>query len=550
MRRFSLNGLMAALAVPTVCWAAPQGASSSAPNKAQEQAAPPAVAVPGANARPSFAPPVASRVNEKPVSFSELPEPRQFVTRHAVTIGGKRVKYTATAGETYITNISGEPTARFFSFAYVADAPKASRPVLFVFNGGPGSSSIWLQMGVIGPKRVVLDNEVNPSNSPPFGYQDNSLSVLDVADLVFIDPVGTGYSRPVGSARQQDFTNVDADADSVARFIELWLTKNGRWNAPKYLMGESYGTIRAAVLPRALMGGPTYTGVMRGITVDGVIIAGTALNSPREQPAPPDAAAPNRGLGDALPSMAVTAAYHGGIDRAGRTTAQIYEGARAFAAGDYADAVFDFDHGALPAERQADLAAKLESWTGIPAKDWIANRFRAPSTGEFLKRVVASQRLAAGNYDSRYTLPLDGGMGEPVADDPAMARYVPGFVAAFHDMLVKDLGVDMPVPYNAINFEQNSFVWTYDRVGPPPGENFAADLAVAMRRTPKLRVLVASGYYDMVTTPLAAQKQLARGRVPIDRITTRNYESGHMLYLGDTAKAFADDVRAFITSRP
>jgi hypothetical protein len=296
------------------------------------------------------------------------------------------------------------------------------------------------------------------------------------------------------------------------------------------------------------MGGPTYTGIMRGITVDGVILAGSALNPPRRI-FTPDPSVPDRQLGTAIPSLAVTAAYHGRIDRAGRTPAEIYEAATRFAEGEYADAVFAFDKGALPADRQADLAGKLQDWTGIPRQDWIASRFRVPPTGQFLKRILADRGLEAGNYDSRYTLPLQGGMGEPVADDPAMARYVPGFVAAFNDMIVKDLKVDMPIPYNAINFEQNSFVWSYDRIGPSPGENFAADLAVAMRRTPKLRVLLASGYYDMATPPLAAQKQLALGHVPLDRVTTRNYDSGHMLYLGDTAKAFADDVRSFITRR-
>src|SRR5262245_8613994 len=165
--------------------------------------------------------PIIGHVSDKPIAFSDLPAPRQFVTRHKATIRGKSLSYTATAGETYITNTWGEPIASFFSFAYVKDDPvDAKRPVMFVFNGGPGSSSLWLHMGVLGPKRVKLDQEVNPSNTPPFDVSNNVFSVLDTTDLVFIDPVGTGFSHAVGNAKDTDFASVDADADSVARFIE------------------------------------------------------------------------------------------------------------------------------------------------------------------------------------------------------------------------------------------------------------------------------------------------------------------------------------------
>jgi carboxypeptidase C (cathepsin A) len=166
----------------------------------------------------------------------------------------------------------------------------------------------------------------------------------------------------------------------------------------------------------------------------------------------------------------------------------------------------------------------------------------------FAKQVLAQQGLEAGNYDSRYTLPLAGSMGDPVADDPAMGRYVPGFVASFNDMIHGDLKVDMPTPYAAISFTLN-FKWSYARSGVPEGQSFAVDLATAMRRTPKMRVLVASGYYDMLTPPANAESQVKRGGVPLDRVTFKNYESGHMLYLGDTAESFANDVRALITGK-
>jgi carboxypeptidase C (cathepsin A) len=497
---------------------------------------------------PPELPPIIARASEHPVKFSDLPAPRQFITRHETRIRGKSISYTATAGETYITNTWGEPIASFFSFSYVKDDPiEPRRPVTFVFNGGPGSSSLWLHMGVFGPKRVVLDQEVNASNTPPFGARDNPHSVLDVTDLVFIDPVGTGFSHAVGNAKDVDFASVDADADSVARFIELWLSKNGRWNSPKYVVGESYGSVRAALLPRALMGGAFYTQVMRGITLDGIVLLGVTLDAGTSAPpAPSDRPDPTAGL--YLPSLAVTAWYHNKIDRAGRSAAQIYDEVKAFGTTDYATALFELRKETLSEEDEKRVAGKLEAYTGISARRWIHSGLRIPMQA-FEKQLLAQQGLEVGHYDSRYTLPLAGSGGDPVADDPAMGRYVPGFVAAFNDMIRNDLHVEMPTPYAAIQFALN-FKWNYTRAGVPEGQSYAVDLATAMRRTPKLRVLVAAGYYDMVTTPAAAENQIKRGGVPADRVTFKNYESGHMLYLGETAERFANDVRALIDGAP
>lgn len=487
---------------------------------------------------PPAPPAVIARVSEKPVALSDLPAPRQFVTHHKVTIRGKTVPYTATAGETYISSIAGEPIARIFSFSYIKDdRGEASRPVMFVFNGGPGSASMWLHMGVLGPKRVVLDQEVNPSNTPPFGVSDNAASVLDVTDLVFIDPVGTGYSHAVGNAVDKDFAGVDADADSVARFIELWITQHGRWNSPKYVIGESYGTTRASVLPRALMGGPLYNGVMRGITVNGVILVAGGFGD-RDSPNAPDSATLT------LPSLAVTAWYHNKIDRKQRSAAQVYAEAKAFAASEYAVALGKLGNGGLSDAEKNGLARKLQDYSGLPADAWLRANLRVPMQ-EFRKQILASQGLEVGAYDSRYTLPLAGAGFDPVADDPAMSRYVPGFVAAFNMMLRDHLKVEMPVAYSPITFTMG-FGWDDSRAGLPPGQSVAVDLANAMRRTPALRVMVANGYYDMGAMPAAAQSQMERGGLPLDRVTFKNYESGHMLYLGGTADLFAEDVRTFV----
>jgi len=507
---------------------------AAAPALAQPAAAPPTAPASG------FAIPTSRPSAPGPVE--PLPAPRRFVSKRTVTVGGKPVAYTAIAGETYLYNRAAEPIGSIFSFSYIKDGPTdPRRPVLFVFNGGPGSSSLWLHMGVVGPRRVVLDREVNPSNTPPFGIADNPHSLIDVADLVFIDPVGTGWSRVIGKGSTADFWGVDEDADAVAQFIELWLTEHRRWNAPKFVMGESYGSVRAAVLPRALMGGPLYVGVMRGITVNGVILLGTTLGA---RNAEGEAGAAEMRAALRLPALADTAWYHQTIDRRGRSLETFHQEVLAFARGDYADALRRDAAGTLSAADRTAMAQRLSGYTGLPPSAW--EKTLRMSDGEFSRRLLADKGLQVGTYDSRYTLPLANSGGDPVGDDPAMGRYVPGFIAAFHQMLASDLKVSMDRPYGAIVWKDLLPAWNWNRGGVPPGQSFATDLAVAMRRTEKLRVLVASGYYDLSTHAAPAEYSVEQAKLPADRVMLRRYASGHMLYLGDTAEAFANDVRTLI----
>lgn len=471
-----------------------------------------------------------------------LPAPRRFVSRRTVTVRGQRVAYTAIAGETYLYNRAGEPIGSIFAFSYLKDGPPdPKRPVMFVFNGGPGSSSLWLHLGVVGPRRVVLDREVNPTSTAPFGLADNPDSLLDVADLVFIDPVGTGWSRVVGKGSTADFWGVDEDADTVAQFIELWLTEHRRWLAPKFLMGESYGSTRAALLPRALMGGPMYTGVMRGITVNGIVLLGTTLTG-RDAPPTPEARLRQQAL--ALPGLADTAWHHDRIDRRGRGLEAYHQEVLAFARTDYLEALRQEQAGTLSPDRRAAIVTRVSSYSGLPPETF-ANSL-AVSEGEFSRRLLADRGLQVGIYDSRYTLPLAGTGNDPVADDPAMGRYVPGFVAAFQQMAAQDLGITMDRPYGAIVWKDLLPSWNWKRSAASPGQSFATDLAIAMRRNEKLRVLVASGFYDLATTSAAAEDSIASAGLPAERTALRRYASGHMLYLGDTAETFADDVRALI----
>jgi carboxypeptidase C (cathepsin A) len=306
-------------------------------------------------------------------------------------------------------------------------------------------------------------------------------------------------------------------------------------------MGESYGSVRAAVLPRALMGGPLYVGLMRGITVNGVVLLGTTLGA---RNASGEAGAPELRTALSLPAMADVAWYHQKIDRKGRSLEAFHQEVLAFAKGEYVEALRKAKAGTLaPADRDA-ITARLAAYTGMPASAY--DKTLSLQDGAFARLLLADKGLQVGTYDARYTLPLANSGNDPVGDDPAMGRYVPGFVSAFHQMVEGDLAVKMDRPYGAIVWKDLLPAWNWNRAGVPEGQSFAADLATAMRRNDKLRVLVASGYYDFSTHSAPAEYSVEQAHLPADRVTLKRYASGHMLYLGDTAEAFANDVRTLI----
>ncbi len=464
-----------------------------------------------------------------------------FVSHHKITTHKGVINYTATAEPAVLRNDRGQPMGEVFSFSYIR-TPEVSkqRPVLFAFNGGPGSSSIWLHVGVVGPKKAVLNPAINPGVVPPFRVEDNPDTLLDVADLVFIDPIGTGFSRMVGVGTPQDFFGVDEDAESIAAFIEAWLTKHGRWNSPKFLMGESYGSARAALLPRALMGGPTYTGRMRGITINGIVLLGTTL---RAHGGEDDRSELRTAL--ALPSMAATAMYHGRVDSRGLSLREFEKRATAFALGPYLEALKkDKDTDRTTVVDHEKLREALSSWTGLPPVafgDGIAI-----TTALFSKTLLKHKGLNVGLYDSRYTLPALHDGDEPIADDPAMGQYVPAFIGAFHQLLREHLRVKVDRPYGAIVWRDLLQHWNWERQGVTSGQSFAVDLATAMRRNQKMQVLVAAGSYDLVTTAAEAQHDLEVAGVPKARLRIATFPSGHMLYIGESAAAFSDEVRKLI----
>lgn len=464
-----------------------------------------------------------------------LPAERKFVTQHKGTFGGSEIAYTATADDTFLKS-HGTAAGALFSFSYVRQGVKdaASRPVTFVFNGGPGSSSLWAHIGVLGPARVPFGDPAHPTLAGPFQLQPNPLCPLDATDLVFIDPIGTGFSHFVGGGKAEDFYGVDEDALSVLDFIDQWLSKNHRWSSPKFVVGESYGTVRAAVLAKLAGGGPFGSGTMPGISLNGVILVGVALGASGED-------ASVQGL---LPSLAATAWYHGKVDKKGRSFEAFLKEVRDFDAGEYAVALYAGNR-LQDAQRRA-IAARLAAMTGLQEGFILEHDLRL-SNKDFAKELLRDRNSNVGMYDARYVLPAAGDAGDPVADDPAMGQYTPSYVAAFHQYLTDELDVKINEPYQVIAFREVNGRWNWGAGG--PSANRVGDLAAAMRRNPQMKLMVASGYFDLVTPFAEAEYMVGHSSIPAERIQYKVYESGHMVYLGETgARAFATDVRDLVKS--
>src|SRR4051812_17726659 len=279
-------------------------------------------------AAPAFAQAAAPPPAGVPAADKEdraIPPPTVSVTHHRGTFGGQAVAYTATASETYLKGDDGTPKASIFSVAYVKEPRDPSRPVTFLFNGGPGSGSVWLQMGAFGPMRVAIPSDARDDGSPPYPIVANPDCLLDVTDLVFIDPPGTGFSHLIGKTEGKEFYGVTADAQAVAEVIRRWLNDNGRWNSPKYLGGESYGTTRSAAVANQLVN-QTYNDV----ALNGIILMSTVLDFAAGSDAPGNELTYITNL----PSMAATALYHG--KATAPSVGQFLEEARQFAIGPYA----------------------------------------------------------------------------------------------------------------------------------------------------------------------------------------------------------------------
>jgi carboxypeptidase C (cathepsin A) len=469
-----------------------------------------------------------------------IPPERTSVTHHEITLDGKALRYTATAGTLLVDGDDGKPYGSFFYVAYTEDGvtDETKRPVTFLYNGGPGSASVWLHMGSVGPVRVVT---ASPEATGPGPYQlvPNQYTLLDKSDLVFIDAVGTGFSRPVGKATQKDFSGTDQDVKSFDRFIMRYVTVNSRWNSPKYLFGESYGTTRSAALVDALEDD--------GISCNGVVLMSTILNYFSRSP----------GLDQVyigyLPSFAAIAWHYNKIPNKPEDIKAFLNEVRAFARGPYADALAQGDN--LPEAQVNAIAAKLSGYIGLSVQ-YIKEANLRISAPRFRKELLRNDREILGRYDARFEGTDTDAAGDVPGYDPSGTGITGAFVSAFHDYLERELKYTTKDTYFPRGPHVNE---TWDQSHRAPGEGgrplreayVAGDLADAMRKNPGLRVFSVNGLFDLATPFFMTEYDLSHMDLEPklrDHVQFAYYPSGHMIYLNvDALRQLKTDLAAFYT---
>ncbi|GAB4182106.1 MAG: peptidase S10 [Wenzhouxiangellaceae bacterium] len=446
--------------------------------------------------------------------------------------------YTATAAEYDLHDDEGQPTARIFAISYTLNNvdDRSQRPVTFVYNGGPGSSSIWLHMAFVGPQVIDVPSDAKAAGVPPYSMKSNPLSLLQVTDLVFMDPVGTGYSHALGEKKDSDFWSVAEDAASMNEFVRLYITREKRWNSPKYLLGESYGTIRAALMGRDLQGDME-------IALNGIILVSPAMNMGT---LPFFVAGNDLPYATHLPSLAAAAYYHQRLPNPPDNLDALIDDVREFAATDYLTALFRGDQLA-DAERQR-IAEQLHQYTGLSTEYILRSDLRI-YVERFRKELLRDQGLTIGRLDARYVYDEVDDIADMPDADPSSNLVSPAFVALFQDYVADDLQVAVEKPYRSLNRQANQ---QWQRSG-SSRSTFAGYIDVtgaltqAATNNPALRVFVANGYHDLTTSFNASEYMMAHSGIDRDQMTIKNYYGGHMMYLYlPSFDALAEDLMSFI----
>lgn len=449
------------------------------------------------------------------------------VTHHSVTVDGRAIAYTARAGTITLHNDKDQPTVRMFYTAYTADGVTDinRRPVTFLYNGGPGSSSIWLHMGSFGPVRVVTADGT-AGGPPPYRLVENQYSLLDKTDLVFIDAPGTGFSRLIGAGTPKEFFGVDQDARAFSQFIQTYITKFNRWNSPKFLFGESYGTTRSAALVDVLQ--------HQDVAFNGVVLLSSILSFGL------DYSRSSIATGDwayvlYLPSEAASAWYHHKVNRSIGLDAFV-ENARHFALGEYMSALAK--GAGLGAVEKAGVVQRLHDFTGLSQQYIRESNLRVPYY-RFESELLRGQGKIVGRLDSRFeTYSLDSAAEGPDWDPSDVSLSAP-FVSTFNQYVRQDLKYETEAHYYPTHYDVVNRAWDFKHAGVEP-PNVAPDLAEAMTTNPHLHVFSANGYYDFATPFFATQYTLDHLNLapPLQKnITYGFYESGHMVYIHEPALA-------------
>ncbi len=462
-----------------------------------------------------------------PQSASSAVPSTATVTPHVAVIGGDPVKYTATAGTIEVTGLGGQSRANVFYIAYTVDrrGEDGPRPLTFAYNGGPGGSSALVHMAAFGPRTIRLADAADPPPSPRT-IIDNPDSLLDISDLVFIDPVGSGFSRLLPSAKADDFYGVTQDAHVTAQFIRRYIAQNDRWSSDKYLAGESYGTLRSAVTAKLLQ--------QDGITLAGIVLMSTILDNTTLFPQ----AGNDEPYWLFLPSEAAVAAYHHRIVQPPDLDSFLRE-VRGFASGPYLAALAQGS--ALPQAQRESIAALLHRYTGLPIDQILRASLRVTPDG-FARTLLADQGQVVARADGRFHAPLAQPAGEAApTSDPAYDAIIPAFTAALNTYLRDELGYVTTERYVVLDPGiADAWQWAPTDRGSPTALSVGYDLRDVMLSNPDLRVFSVNGLFDLTSPFLASEYTLSHLGLPPERqsnIAYGYYPSGHMTYINEAARA-------------
>ncbi len=504
----------------------------------------------------------------KPAELAPQPD---SITENTVTVGGQKIAYRAVAGTItvgstdavdaalgldgrWLTDTGMTPpdpskpdqepaTARMFYAAYFKkDAAPEARPVMFFYNGGPGSSTMWLHMGSFGPRRVVTPDTEHKEGAP-YTIVENQYSLLDVADLVFIDAPGTGFSRIMGKDKEKAFYGVDPDAHAFERFIRRFLTKHDRWNSPKYLFGESYGTPRSAVL----------AAMLDNVDLNGIVLLSTILSFDNSVDGPRWNPGVDQAYVIALPTYAATAFYHKKLPKQPPALQPFLTEVETFALGEYASALLQGSQ--LPDARRQAIAEKLHEYTGLPVAYLLKSDLRVEG-GAFSKMLQDAEGLTTGRLDTRYQGPDLDPLSQSAQYDPQSTAISSAYTTAINQYLRRDLKFGRDWTYKPSAYSDPDFTWDL-RHRPPGGPGFTEgatnvmpDLALVMKANPKMRVLLAGGYFDLATPYFEGIFEMRHLPIPKNlqqNISYKYYEAGHMVYMNEgVLKQFHEDVASFV----
>ena len=511
-------------------------------------------------------------VEGKPETPPATP-PVDSATDHSVTVRGQRIDYTAIAGTVTVgfsdqfdamLGLDGKlladsgmnppdaakpeenpATARMFYTAYFkkGETP-GTRPVMFIYNGGPGSATMWLHMGSFGPRRVVTP-DTEHQTAAPYTMVDNAYTLLDVADLVFIDAPGTGFSRIQGKDAAKAFWGTDEDAHAFERFIRRFLTKYDRWNSPKYLFGESYGTPRSAVLSADL----------ENVDLNGIVLLSAILSFDNSIDGPRFNPGVDQAYAIGLPTFAATAFYHHKLPTQPPALEPFLAEVENFAMGDYMAAMLQ--GAALPDAQRNAIAEKLHQYTGLPTAYILKDNLRVDG-GQFAKELQDAEGITTGRLDARYKGPDMNPMSETSEYDPQSNAISSAYTTAINDYMRTELHYGRDQTYKPGAYMDSNFMWDlrHQSPGGPPvgqgegGTNVMPDLAYTMKSNPKMKVLLAGGYFDLATPYFEGKFEMRHLPMPLNlqkNISYHYYEAGHMVYVNEQVLSkFHDDVATFI----